>query len=68
MALLKVQREKSSRVRPPSTLDAIEIETLTEVKTLLMPLWQVTLEMSTDKTVTLSKCVPLVNAMTTVSI
>ncbi|KAK3932992.1 E3 SUMO-protein ligase ZBED1 [Frankliniella fusca] len=57
--LFKVQREKSSKRKPPPMLSADELEALTEVAALLKPLAVVTAEVSTKKTVSLSKVIPL---------
>ncbi|XP_043461281.1 zinc finger BED domain-containing protein 4-like [Leptopilina heterotoma] len=65
--LMKIQREKNTKSKPPSMLSSDEIEALTEVRDLLKLLWQVTLEFSSEKTVTLSKCIPLIHIMKNVS-
>ncbi|KAK3922547.1 Zinc finger BED domain-containing protein 4 [Frankliniella fusca] len=61
--LLKIQREKSSKARPPNFPTGEELEALSEARDLLKPLYQVTLEVSKEKSVTLSICIPLVAAM-----
>jgi len=60
---MKVQREKSARKKPPNMLTIEELETLIEVRDLLKPLAQATAEVSTEKTVSISKVIPLVNLM-----
>lgn len=62
-AIMKVQREKSVRKKPPNMLTIEELETLIEVRDLLKPLAQATAEVSTEKTVSISKVIPLVNLM-----
>ncbi|KAK3921574.1 Zinc finger BED domain-containing protein 4 [Frankliniella fusca] len=61
--LLKCQMDRTTKSKPPNMLNGEELEALTEVKDLLKPLNEVTLEVSSEKTTTLSKCIPLVNAM-----
>ncbi|XP_043469890.1 zinc finger BED domain-containing protein 4-like [Leptopilina heterotoma] len=63
VVLMNLQRNRSSKSKPPIMLTAVELEIMQEVKDVLKPLWQVTLEMSSEKIVTLSKCIPLINAM-----
>ncbi|KAK3911435.1 Zinc finger BED domain-containing protein 4 [Frankliniella fusca] len=61
--LLKCQRDRGTKARPPNMLNGEELEALTEVKELMKPLNEVTREISSEKTTTLSKCIPLVHAM-----
>lgn len=49
-------------------LTAAELEAATEVKTLLRPLATVTAEVSADRTVSISKVIPLTQHIKTVSI
>ncbi|XP_075164152.1 uncharacterized protein LOC142236760 [Haematobia irritans] len=44
-------------------LSGDELDALTEVRDILKPLWNITKEISSEKTVTLSKCIPLVVAL-----
>ncbi|KAE8737491.1 hypothetical protein FOCC_FOCC017044 [Frankliniella occidentalis] len=63
LTLMKVHREKSTKATPPSMLSNEEIGYLAEVRDLLRPLYQATVEASADKHVTISKVIPLVNLM-----
>ncbi|KAK3933312.1 E3 SUMO-protein ligase ZBED1, partial [Frankliniella fusca] len=58
--ILELQRSRASKARPPQIMTAEEEDTLKEVKDLLSPLARATLELSTEKNVTLSKCIPVV--------
>ncbi|CAD6216230.1 GSCOCG00011302001-RA-CDS [Cotesia congregata] len=62
-ALLKVHRDKSSRSKPPDILTGDELDALIEIRDILKPLWNVTHEVSADKEVTLSKCIPLITGL-----
>lgn len=66
-ALLKVHRDKSSRSKPPDILTGDELDILIEIRDILKPLWHVTHEVSADKKVTLSKCIPLITGLKRVS-
>lgn len=66
--LLQMQRDKSSRSKPPNMLTGDELEALIEAKDLLRPLWQVTNEVCGEKFVTLSKCIPLIRGLKEVRI
>lgn len=66
-ALLKVQKDKSSRSKPPNVLSGDDLDMLIEVRDVLYPLWFATHEASADKHVTLSKCIPLVKGLQEVS-
>ena len=65
--LLDLKRDRSTRCAPPEILNGAEEEALKDVEVLLGPLNDITLEMSGDKYVTLSKCIPLVKSMKAVS-
>ncbi|XP_046422338.1 uncharacterized protein LOC124180631 [Neodiprion fabricii] len=56
-------RDKSSRSKPPEILTAEELDALIEIRDILKPLWHVTHEVSADKEVTLSKCIPLITGL-----
>ncbi|KAK3928324.1 E3 SUMO-protein ligase ZBED1 [Frankliniella fusca] len=58
--LLDLQRKRVSKARPPDMVTVEEEDILKEVKELLAPLARATKELSGDKTVTLSKCIPVV--------
>lgn len=64
--LAKVAREKSSKAKPPLMITSEEEEIIREVRDLLKPLSQVTKEISSEKSVTLSKCIPLVSLLSKV--
>jgi len=66
--LFKAQIDKSTKSKPPAMVTAQELEALTEVKSLLKPLAIVTAEVSTEKTVSLSKVIPLVNFIKSVGV
>lgn len=66
--LLKLCRQKSSKQKPPADLTTDEINSLTEIKDLLHPLYLITLELSSEKHVTISKCIPLVKMLRTANI
>ena len=65
--LAKVSREKSSKEKPPQMITLDEEEIAREVRDLLKPAWQVTLEICSEKSITLSKCIPLVALLRKVS-
>ncbi|KAK3911564.1 Zinc finger BED domain-containing protein 4 [Frankliniella fusca] len=63
--LFKCQLDKSTKSKPPQMVTATELEALREVKALLKPLANVTAEVSTEKTVSISKVIPLTNFIKT---
>ena len=65
--LAKVSREKLSKEKPPQMITLDEEEMAREVRDLLKPAWQVTQEICSEKSVTLSKCIPLVALLRKVS-
>ena len=65
--LTKVSREKSSEEKPPQMITQDEKEIAREVRDVLKPAWQVTLEICPEKSVTLSKCIPLIALLRKVS-
>ncbi len=64
--ILKLQRDKNSKSRPPAIISAENIEALGEVRDLLKPLAIATKEISQEHHPTLSKCIPLVSALKSV--
>lgn len=58
--LLQVRKDKSSRAKPPDMLTGNELDILSEVRDLLKPLYNITTEISSEKNVTLSKCIPMI--------
>ncbi|KAK3923499.1 E3 SUMO-protein ligase ZBED1 [Frankliniella fusca] len=63
LTLMKLQREKRTKAKPPNMLTNDEIGILREARYLLRPLAQATVEASADQHVTISKIIPLVNLM-----
>ena len=63
MVLFKLQREKSTKRKPPPMLIAEDIETLTEVRDLLKPLEEATTTVCKDKSVCLSDVIPMVSGL-----
>ncbi|KAE8738829.1 hypothetical protein FOCC_FOCC015661 [Frankliniella occidentalis] len=63
LTLMKVQREKKTKATPPNMLNNTELGELREVRQLLRPLAQATIEASADQHVTISKIIPLANLM-----
>ncbi|XP_043464501.1 uncharacterized protein LOC122499959 [Leptopilina heterotoma] len=61
--LLKVSREKSTRGKPPMMLTPEEEEIANEIRDILKPMSQVTKEICSEKSVTLSKCIPLISLL-----
>ncbi|XP_075147197.1 E3 SUMO-protein ligase ZBED1-like [Haematobia irritans] len=61
--LLQMHMDRVSRSKAPIMLNGDELDALTEVRDILKPLWNITKEISSEKTVTLSKCIPLVVAL-----
>ncbi|XP_043468397.1 uncharacterized protein LOC122502421 [Leptopilina heterotoma] len=61
--LLKVSREKSTRGKPPMMLTPEEEEIAIEIRDILKPMSQVTKEICSEKSVTLSKCIPLISLL-----
>jgi len=67
-ALTTLAREKSTKTKPPIMLSVDEEEITKEICELLKPLAEVTVEISSEKTVTISKVIPMVRGISRVSI
>ncbi|XP_052130034.1 zinc finger BED domain-containing protein 4-like [Frankliniella occidentalis] len=63
--VLDLQRQRISRAPAPDIISPAEEEILKEVKDLLAPLHRATQEVSSEKLVTLSKCIPVINSLRT---
>lgn len=66
--LLKLAKDKTSKCKVPEILTASEHDTITEVRKVLKPLYQITLEACAQSYVTISKVIPLVNMLRKVGI
>ncbi|XP_014207651.1 uncharacterized protein LOC106638802 [Copidosoma floridanum] len=59
--VLELQRTRASKERAPELISPMEEYILKEIRDLLAPLARATKEVSTDKIVTLSKSIPVIN-------
>ena len=64
--LAKVSRQQCSKERPPPMITSEE-EIARKIRNFLKPAWQVTMEICAEKSVTLSKSIPLVDLLREVS-
>lgn len=65
--LLEVQRDKSSKAKPPPMIGPEDEDILREIKDLLAPLERATKEVSSEKLMTLSKVIPVIKNLKNVS-
>ena len=66
--IIEVQRERSSKAKPPTILTPDDEDALKEVRDLLSPLARAIKEISSEKLVTLSKCIPVIKSLRKVGI
>jgi len=66
--LREIARNKSSKSKSPAPVTDEEYDALVDMQKILKPLAKVTTEISSEKYVTLSKIIPLVNGIQEVSI
>lgn len=67
VVLMQLKLERNTKSKVPNILSGDEVEALNEVKTILKPLYQATMEVVSEKQVTISKIIPMINNLKSVS-
>ncbi|XP_073840445.1 E3 SUMO-protein ligase ZBED1-like [Musca autumnalis] len=63
--LMQMHTERNSRSKPPTMLTGAELDAVEDVRNVLKPLYLITKEISAEKYVTISKCIPLISGLKT---